>query len=222
MMCLLRSMVSCWAFSCVARACGSDGPSSPPGDESEYGFATGPLMKPGDNCRACHGASSSAYPEAPPWSVAGTVFEAPQSDVGAEGVTVVVRQADGKELETVTNAAGNFYFAQPIAPPYSVSLVRGSASITMSVPPPAGGCNACHARSPLAGAPGRLFVPGPGDFTSRAECDGDHTVTIQDTNYDCAPFRCDATEGACLHACVSDNDCVAGNRCRAEACRAEK
>jgi hypothetical protein len=219
MMSLLRSAALLWMLGFAVSACETDGLAGPRSEESGYSFVTGPLMKPGDNCRACHGASASAYPEAPPWSVAGTVFEGLQSDVGAEGVKVVVRQADGKELETITNTVGNFYFAQPVVAPYSVSLVRGAVSVTMSVPPPAGGCNACHARSPLAGAPGHLFIPSPGDFASLAECDGDHTVTILDTQYDCAPYRCDAAEGACRHRCTSDDDCAAGTRCSAGACR---
>ena len=193
-----RVRMAAWSLALAIGACGEapaeDGPAS-------YPFETGAEMRPGENCRSCHGAPSSRYPEAPPWSIAGTVFEGPQSDVGVAGVTVTVRDAMGRALSTTTNRVGNFYLSAPIQAPYFVSLGRGEVSVTMAVPPPAGGCNACHAKSPGGGAPGRLFLPGPGAFASRAECDAEHTVTVVDTAYDCAPYRCECQEGHCLVRC---------------------
>jgi hypothetical protein len=196
-------------------ACGSDpaGPGTDMQQQGGYGFETGAEMAPGQNCRSCHGAPSSPYPEAPDWSIAGTVFTGPDSDEGAEGVTVLVKDASGAEHRALTNRVGNFHLATPIMAPYAVSLVRGDVSVTMAVPPPAGGCNACHARTPIGGAPGRLFLPESGDFASAAECDGQQTVTVRGAQYDCAPYRCDPVEGACLRGCDGPDDCVAGAAC---------
>lgn len=191
----------------VLGACGDTAPAGPDGrnEQGAYAFETGPRMAPGQNCRACHGAATSPYPEAPAWSLAGTVYEGPDSDVGASGVLVTARDALGNEVRAMSNEVGNFYAAAPLTPPYFVTLSRAGRSVTMAVPPPSGGCNACHSRAPVGGAPGRLFVPGD-DFASRAECDGDHTVTVGDATYDCAPYRCDAVTGACLTECAGDCD----------------
>jgi hypothetical protein len=208
----------------AAGACGTEG--EPAGADTSglqdetYDFATGPEMLPGQNCRACHGAPSSAYPEAPDWSFAGTVFEQPDSDVGAEGVTVTVVDATGAKATAITNRAGNFYSPRTLVAPYSVSLSKGKRSVTMAVFPPAGGCNACHAASPVGGAPGRLYLPTE-PFASAATCDGNHTVTVGDTSYDCTPYRCEPVSGACLPLCTDDSACVEGERCNQGRCAGE-
>ncbi len=201
-------------------ACG-DGDAGRAGPAGEMvPFATGPNMLPGDNCRSCHGAPSSRYPEAPDWSIAGTIFAGPKSDQGVEGVSVVVVDATGAKVTAVSNQAGNFYTATPVVAPYSVTLSKGSRSITMAVPPPAGGCNACHAKQPVGGAPGRLFLP-EDSFDSAAECDGEHTVTVGDTDYDCAPYFCRTEPDECLRACADDTDCVLGVGCEGGRCVGE-
>jgi len=208
---LIRALIT------ALSACGSAeaGQAGPQGDPLP--FATGPEMLPGQNCRSCHGAPSSRYPEAPDWSIAGTIFAGPNSDQGVQGVSVEVVDATGKKVTAVSNAAGNFYTAANVVAPYSVSLTKGSRSITMAVPPPAGGCNACHAKAPVGGAPGRLFLPEDG-FDSAAECDEEHTVLVGDTEYDCSPYRCRIEPDECLRACADDADCVAGARCKEGRC----
>jgi hypothetical protein len=200
----------------MLTACGSEAePAGANGSIREgesYDFATGPDMLPGQNCRACHGAPSSKYPEAPDWSFAGTVFEGPDSELGAEGVTVTVIDATGAQATAITNQVGNFYSSAPLVAPYSVSLSKGERSVTMAVFPPAGGCNACHAANPVGGAPGRLYLPAE-PFASAATCDGEHTVMVGESPYDCAPYRCDVVTGACLTGCTDDAACLEGESC---------
>lgn len=192
-----------------------------PGEEQQD-FATGPTMLPGDNCRSCHGGPSSQYPEAPNWSVAGTVFEGPESDVGAEGVRVLIRDINGTSEELVTNSVGNFYTSVVFENPYVVTLEKDGVSVTMPGPPPSGGCNACHNENPIGGAPGRLFLPADGTYESVAVCQ-ENVLLVGPTRYPCAPFICvSETAGAgahCLSACETDEDCSEGV-CEADVCMA--
>lgn len=191
-------------------------------DTGDDGFATGPTMLPGDNCRSCHGGPSSQYPEAPDWTVAGTVFESAESDVGASGVRVLIRDIGGKTLELTTNSAGNFYTDTSLEFPYWVSLEKDGVVVDMPAPPPSGGCNACHNDPPIGSAPGRLFLPESGTYESGGECDEDgETLVVGMTRYACAPFVCvDASDNAdahCLTACEDDADCATGS-CESEIC----
>ncbi len=87
----------------------------------------GPLMLPGSDCLDCHGGD-----EAKTWTAAGTW--------NPEGSHVTITDSKGKSFTLRTNRAGNFYTAEPLAFPLSVS-VNGTpmpAAVTY------GGCNACH------------------------------------------------------------------------------
>ncbi len=209
------------AASALVVACGNDG-----GEAEDYPFTTGALMKPGDNCRSCHGASSSAYPEAPAWSVAGTVYEGPDSDEGAHGVTVRVEDAAGKMVELLTNSVGNFYTSESFEPPFWVELERDGVVVSMPVPPPSGGCNACHAQPTIGGAPGRLYVPANGSYESAGSCADDVTAIFPagnvDQQYACEPYRCEVAEDAarCTSSCETDADCAEGARCDGGRCEA--
>lgn len=191
------------------------------GDDSDgVGFEVGATMLPGDNCRSCHGAPASDYPSAPNWTVAGTVFEGPTSDVGLQGVIVHIRDAAGRTEQLLTNEVGNFHTLTEFEVPYWVALEREGVRVAMPAPPPSGGCNACHAASPVGDAPGRLYVPQNGSYPSLAECDG-AILTVGKTEYPCAPYACVATPGGtsaqCLDRCSSDGDC-SGARCSAGLC----
>lgn len=208
------------SLACLVVACGDEA-SDPAGASGEVlGFETGPEMLPGDNCRSCHGAPASRYPDAPAWSFAGTVFTGPSSEQGESNVIVTVIDATGAQVTAVTNDVGNFYTATPIVAPYSVSLQKGSRSITMAVPPPAGGCNACHSLRPVGGAPGRLYLP-VDEFVSAAECDSEQTVTVGEGNYDCAPYACRMDPDECLRECADASDCASGFVCEAPRCVAK-
>lgn len=134
-------------------ACGSDGSGGP-------GFATGPLMRPGDDCLRCHSAGSD-YPEAKHWSVAGTVYPSPSADAaaGLEGARVLVTSADGMLLESLTtNAVGNFYSEAALPAGFRVAVEYQGARVEMPCPPPAGNCGACHSIPPIGGPSGRIAV----------------------------------------------------------------
>ncbi|HEX9052520.1 MAG TPA: hypothetical protein VF841_18480 [Anaeromyxobacter sp.] len=101
--------------------------------------ADGPMMAPFQDCLGCHSSSGSART----WTVAGT---------WAKGATVVVTDANGRTVTLRGNEAGNFYTAEPLAFPITVS-VNGKAmkdSTTGAVIPLLywGGlgasCNVCH------------------------------------------------------------------------------
>jgi hypothetical protein len=148
-------------------SCGSE-------PEAEFGFATGPSMLPGDDCLRCHSAGS-AYPTAPHWSLAGTVFPTPDAaaTAGVHGVEVVVATEAGAVLETLTtNAVGNFYSNTPLPEGFRVSLRYQGASIEMPCPPPAGNCGACHSLPPIGGPPGRISIPqGAPPTTGTFDCE---------------------------------------------------
>lgn len=191
-------------------------------DGNKGSLSTGPTMLPGDNCRSCHGAPSSAYPEAPDWSVAGTVFEAVDSDQGAAGVTVEIVDVEGASERLTTNSVGNFYTDTPFKTPFWVSLERDGVRASMPVPVPAGGCNACHRVPSVGQAPGRLYLSADGSFPSVATCDGTQTVSIGTQEYDCSPYLCAGAEGdlgaRCLTACDGPLDCAPGFVCSEKRC----
>jgi hypothetical protein len=191
-------------------------------DPNGYGFETGPNMQPGDNCRACHGAPSSRYPEAPAWSVAGTVYEGPDSDVGASGIEVEITDAAGKRVTLTTNSVGNFYTGESFTNPLLVALVKGGVRVEMPAPPPSGGCNGCHDAPPTGDAPGRLYFPESGAYESLATCPTDRpgTLEVGNTTYDCGGYLCDdsAEPARCLTECMTSDDCAEGVTCVDERC----
>lgn len=145
-------------------------------DGGPFGFRTGPLMKPGDNCVRCHRAERTQYPSAPDWTAAGTVYPGPDSPVadGMPGVTVVLSDADGGVIETLTtNSVGNFYTDTPLPADFRVALEYLGERIAMPCAPPSGGCAACHTIPPIGTAPGRIFIPqAPEADDVNPMCDG--------------------------------------------------
>lgn len=100
----------------------------------------GPLMAAGQDCLGCHGGG-----EARRWTAAGTWR--------SQGQQVTFAEANGRSVTVRTNQAGNFYTAEPLAFPLTVS-VDGAA---MPNPVTYGGCNRCHDRgAALAGGPDML------------------------------------------------------------------
>jgi hypothetical protein len=141
----------------VACSADSDGDAG----DTEFGFETGALMRPGEDCDFCHRAGSQ-YETAPHWSLAGTVYPRADSAAGdgVAGVEVIVMDEAGQEvLRLTTNTAGNFFTGVQLPDPYQVALEYQGERIEMPCPPPSGGCAKCHRRPPNGFAPGRLFVP---------------------------------------------------------------
>jgi hypothetical protein len=139
--------------------------------------ADGPLMAPGEDCLECHGGGGdggdgsggdelTATPvsrldeDGPPWSAAGTVFPALDSSPsdGLRGASVHLTDANGRSITLRSNAAGNFYTAEPLRFPLRVSVTIGGRTEAMEDPVDYGGCNHCHAVPAQDDAEGRLTL----------------------------------------------------------------
>jgi hypothetical protein len=123
--------------------------------------AQSPLMRPGEDCMSCHAGANAATLEAPVWTVAGTVYDAvdPEPNAGVEDAYVHVTDAQGALLTLRSNAAGNFYAADPIVYPLQVCVERNGAMSCMRQPAPTGACNSCHTIPAQNAAPGRITLP---------------------------------------------------------------
>jgi hypothetical protein len=96
----------------------------------------GPLMAPGQDCLGCHG-GGEGEDDAKAWTVAGT---------WARGAHVEVVDANGKKVPMRGNKVGNFYTAEPLTPPFHVTVegVAMPANALTSGSLAYGGCNLCH------------------------------------------------------------------------------
>jgi hypothetical protein len=117
----------------------------------------GPLMRPGEDCMACHGGHGTLAPgertrHAKAWTVAGTVFDPNDLALGVEGAQVHLTDANGWSFSLRTNEAGNFYSRENVAFPLQACISRGAASKCQVSPVANGSCNSCHGLA-LLGAP---------------------------------------------------------------------
>ena len=146
-----------------------------------------PVMNPGQDCMTCHcTGDASCTASSLPWTAAGTVFQDYQSDAtgGVQGVHVLITDAMGKQLDLVTNEAGNFYTAEPLAyyfddggPGVTINILYNGEDAGMAYGPPVLaqvqtvyaapdqaygkgvtnkgiGCNACHQPTDFNGCAG--------------------------------------------------------------------
>jgi hypothetical protein len=130
-------------------------------------------MNPGIDCLSCHAAGGLA--SARPWTLAGTVFPSATADAGVPGAQILVTDVNGKRLTLLSNAAGNFYTAEPLGDLTDIEVQNGSHRLSMQLGvigtgalQLVGSCNRCHQIAAnagptlgVSGAPGRLFVPAP-------------------------------------------------------------
>jgi hypothetical protein len=126
----------------------------------------GPTMSPGEDCLSCHDGG-----DAPRWTVAGTVYQAPDADVndGVRGVAIHLRDADGRAITIRSNDAGNFFTAERLRFPLTVAVEKAGERHEMPEPVEYGGCNRCHTLPPQEGAPGRVSITGGHDHDAEAE-----------------------------------------------------
>lgn len=122
--------------------------------------AEGPLMLAGQDCMQCHSGSAANALSAPTWSVAGTLYTAPDADpnAGVEGGLVHVTDATGVQLTLRSNLAGNFYSADTLIFPLEVCVERAGATRCMQNVVQ-GSCNGCHTVPSQNHAPGRITTP---------------------------------------------------------------
>lgn len=126
------------------------------------------MHRPGQPCTACH-----AY------SISGTVFAGPTSNVGAQGVRVLLVDALGTSppasKPVVTNRVGNFWVTkeewQPVFP-VKVKIAKGAKEVVMRGEiGRSASCATCHETTPSLTTPftrdGRIW------FTESPTAEGD-------------------------------------------------
>ena len=132
------------------RAIEDLGPESPD-------VAVGPLHRPGQPCLVCHdGAEARAF------SVAGTVYWAPDSDAPAAGAAVRMIDALERPFTAIANCNGNF-FVQPgeFDPKYPLWVSVGAGSLEIPMDSPINGdgsCARCHGLTPGPESAGRVYA----------------------------------------------------------------
>lgn len=152
------SLVRVALLSAVFAACGGEDVSVPLA-EANYDVQ-GPLMQAGENCMSCHIAGGPAA--AKPWTAAGTIYRTANADYreGVEGATIILTDAQAKEVRLTSNAVGNFYTAEALAFPYSVRVEFEGRTAAMPIMLDSfGACAGCHSQMGRAGALGRIRVP---------------------------------------------------------------
>jgi hypothetical protein len=119
------------------RAVEALGPETP-------GVRVGPSHRPGQPCLLCH----SEAGDAPPFSVAGTVYIDAPSLTPIDDVGVILIDSFGRKFSATTNCAGNFYVrpkAYTLQGPVWVSLERDEVLREMDTPVfRDGSCAGCH------------------------------------------------------------------------------
>ena len=106
----------------------------------------GPNMRPGENCKSCHGN----------FTIAGTVFPSAQAQAseGISGVTVTVVDSAQNTLTMTSNSAGNFFTGDSVTWPASITLTLGTRTANMPSAP-SGACASCHTTA----GQGRVYLP---------------------------------------------------------------
>jgi hypothetical protein len=116
------------------------------------------LMNPGSACVACHASSGR------PLSFGGSLYASahePDDCEGAlgNGVSVLIKGADGRKLTLTPNAVGNFFSQITLSAPYTVEIHYQGRVRSKLQPQSDGDCNACHSEHGAGGAAGRLMLP---------------------------------------------------------------
>jgi hypothetical protein len=117
-------------------------------------------MNPGQACIACHVTDRRA----PPFSVAGTVYQTghePNNCNGgaADPIEIEITDSTGMVYRYPANAVGNFYANDAITPPYTARVLYQGRVRAMRSRQDSGDCNSCHTDNGTMGAPGRVTVP---------------------------------------------------------------
>lgn len=130
------------------------------------GVRRGPLHRPGQPCLLCH---DGAIGDPQRFTVAGTVYETSGALVAADGVGVLLVDANGSSTTLTTNAAGNFYATpsqyDPTFPIQVTLLGPGSQTVRMQTliegngtVEPNGSCASCHFDPQGPSTPGHVCL----------------------------------------------------------------
>lgn len=147
---LIAALWSC-ADPARDRAIEALGPEAP-------GVKEGPLHRPGQPCLLCHDDAGNA----PPFSVAGTVYIEADSLRPIEDVTVSLIDALGGTFSATTNCAGNF-FVRPreysLEGPIWINMQREQVFREMDTPVYRdGSCAGCHGDPIGPASAGHVFL----------------------------------------------------------------
>ncbi|MEI8257962.1 MAG: hypothetical protein WCJ30_19980 [Deltaproteobacteria bacterium] len=99
-------------------------------------------MFPGSDCIGCHREGGSAARHV--YTVAGTVFTAPDCPAGLAGATVHIDDAAGHSVDLPTNEVGNFYTDMHLVPPLHTRVTAAGVTAEMFDGATTGSCNTCH------------------------------------------------------------------------------
>lgn len=158
-------LVLCLLFAVVLAACDDSAGTSQGGDATTADSTTAdatvdvqsdtpitcipPTLTTGDgnhnagmDCLSCHGDVTMELDSR--WTVAGTLYDTATGTNPLAGATIIVTDADGKELSLVSASNGNFFTTEPVTLPLSVRASACPDDITMSSPATDGSCNTCH------------------------------------------------------------------------------
>ena len=124
----------------------------------------GPLMRPGEDCMACHGGTGSLPAgerrrHARDWTVAGTVFDPADTAVGIEGAEIEITDANGFRFTLTSNEAGNFYVRNQVTLPLAACISRNGTTVCQQSPVTSGSCNSCHGLAVLGAPQPPLLAP---------------------------------------------------------------
>ena len=117
------------------------------------------LMNPGQVCQGCHQLMGG-----PGFTAAGTVYPSAHEPNNCNGsnvpnLTVIITDAQNREIRIPLNAAGNFYTRTRIRAPFKARVTDGQKTRAMQGTVTRGDCNGCHTESGANGAPGRILAP---------------------------------------------------------------
>ena len=155
----MRAIALAFAAFC-AVGCGPDDNPCISETSWEGGDDGSDLMKPGQDCVACHD-----QVDAPAYDVAGTVYhevDEPDDCNGADGVTIRIIDSDSRVIELTSNEAGNFFHeadGSTLVFPITATVVTRTGERPMASAQDTGSCNDCHTASGNRGAPGRIMIP---------------------------------------------------------------
>jgi hypothetical protein len=129
----------------------------------QTGVPPGPLHRPGQPCGACH---SGAGPGGLEFSLAGTVYQSPTSTTPLVDAVVFFEDGAGRQFQTATNCAGNFFVVpddfEPAWPVFTKVLFAGLET-PMSTPIyRANSCTTCHSNPEGPASVGQVYFAPPG------------------------------------------------------------
>jgi hypothetical protein len=128
-----------------------------------------PNMQPGVACINCHKTTGG---EAPPFTIAGTLYPTahePDQCNGVNGTTdgaqVVITDAKGTITTITPNSVGNFSSNVNVVLPFTAKVTYMGRERPMVTPQTSGDCNGCHTQygstttTGASSAPGRIILP---------------------------------------------------------------